>query len=357
MLAKPIAGLPDTAEGVVFEPKWDGFRALIFRRGEDVVIQGRMRASDAAASGSWDLTYAFPEMVAAIREQPCSDVVLDGELVVVRHGRLSFDALQSRLRPRKEAGGWKIAQLAGDAPASFVAFDILGRAGTDLRAAPSDERRRALESALHGAAAPVHLTPQVRTLAAAERWLHRLPGAGLDGVIMRPVAGAYTAGRRSLFKVKPVHTVDVVCAAWRPYAKPGPDGEELVGSVLVGLYDDAGTLHPIGAMAAFPMAMRAELARTFAGLAAGPDHPWSGRGGRMPAMTNRWSAGRGSVTHALRPELVAEVQYSQAAAGRLRHLASLVRWRPDKAAEECRLDDLALPEPFDVAEILPATVE
>ncbi len=356
MLAKPISGLPATSEGVAFEPKWDGFRVLVYRRDDDVVIQGRMRAADARATGSWDLTYAFPEMVAAIRAQPFEDVVLDGELVVIRSGRLSFESLQGRLRPRKEEGGWKIAELASDFPTSFVAFDILGRSGRDLRAAPCAQRREELESALAASSAPVHLTPQVRDPAVAERWLRRLPGAGLDGLIVRPQAGAYTPGKRTLFKVKQVHTVDVVCAGWRPYAKPGPDGQEVVGSVLIGLYDDAGELHPIGAVAGFPMSARVEMARRFADLAAGSEHPWSHHEGPMVDAPNRWSGGRGSLTRVLRPELVAEVRYDQAAAGRLRHVASLVRWRPDKAPEECLLRDLAVPEPVDIANVLAATV-
>ena len=145
MLAKPIAGLPESADGLAFQPKWDGFRVIVYRRGDDVVIQGRMRAADAAATGSWDLSYAFPEMVERIRGMRADDVVLDGELVVIREGRLAFDALQGRLRPRKEEGGWKIAQLAADFPTSFVAFDILAADGKDLRSAPFAERRAALE--------------------------------------------------------------------------------------------------------------------------------------------------------------------------------------------------------------------
>lgn len=356
MLAKPISGLPETADGVVFEPKWDGFRAVVYRRGDDVAIQGRMRAPDAAATGSWDLTYAFPEMVQAVRTLPADDVVLDGELVVIRDGRLSFDALQGRLRPRKEEGGWKITQLAADFPTSFVAFDVLGAFGRDLRRAPFRERREVLAAALADVGSPIHLTPQTRDLAVAERWVRRLPGAGLDGLIVRPLAGPYTPGQRTLFKVKPMHTVDVVCAAWRPYARPGPDGQEVVGSILIGLYDHGGGLRMIGAVSAFPMAVRVELADRFAAFAAGSEHPWFDAGGTMMDTASRWSAGRSTRTRALRPELVAEVRYNQADSGRLRHLASLVRWRPDKAAGECTLDGLVTPEPLDIDEVLSATV-
>lgn len=352
MLARPIAGLPDSADGLAFEPKWDGFRALVFRRGDDVVIQGRMRAADARATGSWDLSYAFPEMVERMQAVRCPDFVVDGELVVIGDGRLSFEALQGRLRPRKEAGGWKIAQLARDFPTSFVAFDLVGLAGRDLRAQPSVQRRDALERALAGEAAPVHVTPQTRDLDLARRWFAELPGAGLDGLIARPLDGAYTPGVRSLFKIKQSHTVDVVCAGWRPYAKPGPDGQEVVGSVLIGLYDDAEVLHMIGAVAGFRMATRAELARRFADLAAGEQHPWFDPRGRAPGMPSRWAGQRASLWHPLRPELVAEVSYNQVESGRLRHVASFVRWRPDKAPDECTLDGLVAPEPLDIARVL-----
>ena len=269
MLAKPIAGLPESADGLAFQPKWDGFRVIVYRRGDDVVIQGRMRAADAAATGSWDLSYAFPEMVERIRGMRADDVVLDGELVVIREGRLAFDALQGRLRPRKEEGGWKIAQLAADFPTSFVAFDILAVDGKDLRSAPFAERRAALLTVMAGEAPPLHLTPQTDDLDVAARWFAELPGAGLDGLIARPLDGVYAPGKRTLFKIKPAHTVDVVCAGWRPYKQAGPDGGEVVGSVLIGLYDEAGVLQMIGAMSAFPMAQRVELAARFADLAAG----------------------------------------------------------------------------------------
>lgn len=355
MLAKPIAGLPESADGLAFQPKWDGFRVLIYRRGADVVIQGRMRASDAAATGSWDLSYAFPEMAAQIRGMRADDVVLDGELVVVRDGRLAFDALQGRLRPRKEAGGWKIAQLAADFPTSFVAFDILAAEGRDLREAPFVERRSVLEAVMAGESAPLHLTPQTEDLEVASRWFAELPGAGLDGLIARPLAGTYSAGKRTLFKIKPTHTVDVVCAGWRPYKQAGPDGGEVVGSVLIGLFDEVGVLQMIGAISAFPMAQRAELAARFLQLAAGAEHPWLDPQGRAPGMPSRWSSGRSSAWYPLRPELVAEVAYDQVESGRLRHLASLIRWRPDKAAEDCTIDGLVAPEPLDIREVLTAT--
>jgi ATP-dependent DNA ligase len=356
MLAKPIDGLPHSAEGLAFEPKWDGFRVLVYRRGDDVVIQGRMRAADAAATGAWDLTYAFPEMVERIRHLRATDVVLDGELVVIQGERLAFDALQMRLRPRKEAGGWKIAQLAQDLPTSFVAFDLVAIDGRDVRGLGADERRSLLAEALAGEAPPVHLTPQTRDLAVAARWFAELPGAGLDGLIAKPLDGPYTPGKRTLFKVKQRHTVDVVVAGWRPYAKPGPDGAAVVGSLLIGLYDDAGILQMIGAIGAFPMRERAALVDRLAPLALDPaeDHPWYEPAGRAPGMPSRWRSGKDDDWRPLRPELVAEVAYNQVEAGRLRHVATMVRWRPDKDPRACTMDDLAAPAPLDIATVLDA---
>ena len=356
MLAKPIAGLPDTADGLAFEPKWDGFRVLIYRRDDDVVIQGRMRAADAAATGAWDLTYAFPEMVERIRALRVGDVVLDGELVVIRDEHLAFDALQMRLRPRKEAGGWKIAQLAVDYPTSFVAFDLIALAGEDLRGEPAVRRRELLTEALAGEEPPVHLSPQTRELDVAARWFAELPGAGLDGLIAKPLIGVYTPGKRTLFKIKPSHTVDVVCAGWRPYAKPGPDGQQVVGSILIGLYDDAGVLQMVGAIGAFPMRERAALVDRLAPLRAELDaaHPWHDPQGRAPGMVSRWRSGKDADWYPLRPELVAEVSYDQMLMGRMRHVAGFVRWRPDKDPAECRMSDLVAPEPLDVTTVLAA---
>lgn len=354
MLAKPIAGLPDSAEGLAFEPKWDGFRVLVFRRGDDVVIQGRMRAADAAATGAWDLTYAFPEMVEHIRALRVDDLILDGELVVIKGDRLAFDALQMRLRPRKEAGGWKIAQLASDYPTSFVAFDLVALAGQDLRAESAQRRRELLVEALAGEGPPVHLSPQTEDLAVATRWFAELPGAGLDGLIAKPLTGLYTPGKRTLFKIKPSHTVDVVCAGWRPYARTGPDGQEVVGSILIGLYDEAGVLQMVGAIGAFPMRERAALVDRLRPLQVELDagHPWHDPKGRAPGMVSRWRAGRDADWYPLRPELVAEVSYDQVLSGRMRHVAGFVRWRPDKDPAQCRMSDLVAPQPLDVTTVL-----
>jgi ATP-dependent DNA ligase len=356
MLAKPIAGLPDSADGLAFEPKWDGFRVIAYRRGDAVILQGRMRAADAAASGSWDLSYAFPEMVQRLAQLRADDIVLDGELVVISDGRLAFDALQMRLRPRKEAGGWKIDQLAADLPTSFVAFDVLGLDGRDLRGETNAARRTLLELALAGEDAPIHLTPQTQSLQTAARWFAEVPGAGLDGLIARPRDGVYTPGRRSLFKVKHQHTVDVVCAGWRPYAKRGPDGQEVVGSILIGLRDEAGVLQMVGAIAAFPMRERIALVERLAPFAQPGDdeHPWVDPQGRAPGMPSRWRSGKDDHWYPLRPDLVAEVTYDQVIAGRMRHVAGFVRWRPDKDPAECSMADLVAPEPLDIRAVLGA---
>lgn len=352
MLARPIDGLPESAEGLAFEPKWDGFRCLIYRRGDDVAIQGRMRAADAAATSKWDLTYAFPEMAERVRAMTTTDFVLDGELVVIREGRLSFELLGGRLRPRKEAGGWKIDQLARDFPTSFIGFDVLAVEGRDVRAAPTRDRRALLVDLLDPEQPPIHVTPQTEDLDVARRWFAELPGAGLDGLIAKPLDQPYTPGRRTMLKIKPVHTADVVCAGWRAFARPGPDGSPVVGSILIGLYDDAGVLQMIGAVSAFPMAQRVALAERFAGLAAAGAHPWLDPRGRAPGAPSRWQSGRSTDWHPLRTELVAEVAYDKVESGRLRHVASFVRWRPDKDPAQCRYDQLAVPEPLDLSDVL-----
>lgn len=352
MLAKSTKQLPSSAEGLAFEPKWDGFRCLVFRRADDVVIQGRMRAADAVAKSSWDLTYAFPEMVERVRATAAEDFVLDGELVVISGGRMSFELLSGRLRPRKEAGGWKIAQLARDFPTSFIGFDILALDGRDVRTAPLSSRRQLLVDVLAAEAPPIHLTPQTQDLEVARRWFAELPGAGADGLIAKPLDQPYTPGQRTMFKVKPVHTADVVCAGWRPYARPGPDGSSVVGSILIGLYDDADVLQMIGAVSGFPMAQRVALAGRFAGLPAVAEHPWLDPRGRAPGAPSRWRSGRDTDWVPLRPELVAEVAYDKVESGRLRHVASFVRWRPDKDPAECRHDQLATPEPLEISQVL-----
>ncbi len=349
MLAKPTgATVPDPGpDELLFEPKWDGFRCLIFRDGDTVFVQSRKGE---------DLAYCFPEVVAAARECIPERVVLDGELVIAEQGRLWFELLGQRIRPRSEEGGWKIAELAAAHPASYVAFDVLALGGDDVRTRPQAQRRELLESL--DLRAPFHLTPMTRDRAVATRWFEQFEGAGLDGVIAKPGRLPYQPGKRSLLKVKHARTADVVVAGWRPHKSPGPAGEPVVGSLLLGLYDDAGVLHHIGVASSFSAVRRAELAAELAPLAAGPDdeHPWrwgDTPSGRTTGMQSRWSGGKDLSFQPLRPELVAEVAYDHMEGTRFRHVAKLVRFRPDRDARSCTYDQLEQPVGYQLSDVVP----
>lgn len=357
MLAKPLPlheGQPrwPDLQGLRYEPKWDGFRALIFRAGDDVAVQGRMRAADAASTGKWDLTYAFPDVVELARSLPAQRFVLDCELVIITDGRLEFDSLGMRLRPRSEAGGWKIRQLATDLPAQVVAFDLLAVDDLELMGQPLATRRDRLCQLFAQPVPRMHLTPATADAQLGRGWFQALPGAGLDGVIIKAEDQPYTPGRRTMLKAKHAHTVDVVAAGWRPYARPGAAGQPVVGSILLGLYDDAGQMQLVGAAGAFTQARRAELAEFFAGYAAPADHPWVDAAGRAPGMVSRWSAGRDASWYPLRPELVCEVSYDQFHHGRFRNVAKFLRWRPDRDPASATFAQLPLPEPLDVSTVL-----
>ncbi|MEZ5116986.1 MAG: ATP-dependent DNA ligase [Candidatus Nanopelagicales bacterium] len=356
MLAKPTGArvpAPDSvAGGLAYEPKWDGFRCVLFRDGDDVVVQGR--------SGD-DLAYAFPEMVDAARRLLPERVVLDGELVVVVDDRLSFESLTKRIRPRKEAGGWKIAELAEQWPTSYVAFDLLADDDTDLRERAYADRRDRLEQLLHTVPAPFHLTPVTRDPDEARRWFEVFEGAGLDGVIAKPLADPYREGVRALLKVKHARTADVVVAGWRAHKQPGPDGQPVVGSLLLGLYDDAGRLHHVGVASSFTAARRADLVDELAAYALDDlsEHPWSEwadaqahASGRMPGAVSRWTGGKDLSWTPLRPDLVAEVGYDHLEGDRFRHVAQWKRWRPDRDPLSCTYDQLERPVRFDLASIL-----
>ncbi len=358
MLAKAAARLPAPDAlpgGVAYEPKWDGFRALVFRDGEQVGIWGR---------GGKDLAYCFPEVVAVVRTQLPERLVLDAELVVAHEGRLWFEDLSQRIRPRSEAGRWKIDELAAQFPASLVAFDLLALGDSALLEEPFGDRRDALEGVLHHATGALHLTPLTRDPVQAARWFDVFEGAGLDGLVCKGLGTPYTPGSRTMLKLKHARTADAVVAAWRAYKQPGPDGQPVVGSLLLGLYDDAGTLHHIGVAASFPMARRAELAAELAALEAGPDddHPWAGwadamahEGTRLPGAVSRWTGGKDLSFRPLRPERVVEVAYDQMEGSRLRHTARFVRWRPDREPRSCTYDQLDRPVRYDLAQILPGT--
>ena len=340
MLAKLSDELP--VGPFLYEPKWDGFRAVVFRGGADLYIQSRdLRPLDRY----------FPELhdaLAAVLPDAC---VLDGEIVIATPNGLDFDALQLRLHPAAS----RVAKLATQTPASFVAFDILALEGRDLRGVAQRERREALERALTGVPPPVHLTPATRELATAADWLVRFEGAGLDGVIAKPETAIYQPGKRVMVKVKHSRTADCVVAGFRTHKS----GTGLVGSLLLGLYDAGGRLHHVGVTSAFTMDMRRQLARELAPLRNGAlaDHPWRewaspGDGGtRMPGAQSRWSAGKDMSWEPLRLERVCEVKYDHMQGDRFRHAAVFVRWRPDKAPRECGYDQLEVTPAYELSRV------
>lgn len=351
MLAKAIGNTvppPDSvAAGLLYEPKWDGFRAIIFRTADGVVLQSRSQQ---------DLSYCFPEMIAAATALPVG-TVLDGELVVVRDQQLDFDALSSRLRPRKEAGGPNIAGLAERFPTRFVAFDVLALPGRDLRDTPMSERRRALTELGADLPANMSITPATTDHSTAQEWFNRFEGAGLDGLVAKPLTGVYRPGKRDLWKIKHQRTADVVVAGWRAHQHPGPAGEPVVGSLLLGLYDDHGRLQHVGSASGFAADRRVELLAEVASATMTADqvddHPWASpmAGVRAPGGPSRWRAKDGTDVHLLRPELVLEVRYDAMEGDRFRHVARFERWRVDRTAESCTFDQLQRPAPVPVDEL------
>jgi ATP-dependent DNA ligase len=284
------------------------------------------------------------------------DCVVDGEIVIVTEDGLDFDALQLRLHPAAS----RVAMLAKATPSSFIAFDLLAVEGRDVRAAPQAERRRLLEAALRGVKPPVHLTPMTRDRAIAVDWLSRFEGAGLDGVIARPERSAYEPGKRALIKVKHACTADCVVAGFR-WHKSGPG--ELVGSLLLGLYDEGGTLHHVGVTSAFSMATRKALASKLAplrerALEKHPRREWADAAShettRMPGGQSRWSAGKDLSWEPLRIERVCEVKYDHMQGDRFRHASQFLRWRPDKRPRDCRYDQLEVTPPYELQKVFGA---
>ncbi len=341
MLAKLADALP-SGDDYLFEPKWDGFRALVFKGERDLFIQSR---------DSRPLDRYFPELHDALAARLPEDCVLDGEIVIATPHGLDFDALQLRLHPAAS----RVAKLAKETPSSFVAFDALAVAGRSLMDEPQRARRAALEKLLARAAAPIHLTPMTRDRAQAQHWLEHFEGAGLDGVIAKPAGLTYQPGKRAMIKVKLARTADCVVAGFR-WHKSGSDA---VGSLLLGLYDDAGVLQHVGVTSSFTLAMRKTLVKELAPLRqdAMREHPWrewadaAGEMSRMPGAQSRWSAGKDLSWEALRPERVCEVKYDHLQGNRFRHAATFLRWRADKPPQECRYDQLEVTKPYELESV------
>jgi ATP-dependent DNA ligase len=347
MLATAVPEIP-TAEGMVYEPKWDGFRCVVFRDGDEVELASR---------GGKTLTRYFPEVVDQARAQLPPRCAIDGELVVIRreadgHPKLDFELLQQRIHPAAS----RVNLLAEQTPSSFVAFDVLALDDESLMDRPYAHRRERLAAVLKEAAPTVYITPTTGDPTTARRWFEIFEGAGLDGLIAKPADIAYVPGKRLMYKVKHARTADCVVAGFR-WHKSGP----IVGSLLLGLYDENGTLHHVGVSASFSVARRKELLDELAPYRdnALDDHPWRGSATaandaqtRMPGAISRWSAGKTLEWEPLRPELVVEVAYESMEGDRLRHTARFVRWRPDRDPRSCGYDQLERPVRFDVDRVL-----
>jgi ATP-dependent DNA ligase len=363
MLAKISEHLP--AGDFLYEPKWDGFRAIVFRGGSDVYIQSRdLRPLDRY----------FPELHDALGERLPDGCVVDGEIVIATPEGLDFDRLQLRLHPAAS----RVAKLARETPASFVAFDLLAAGGRDLREQTMTARRERLETLLAGVEPPVHLTPMTRERTLATEWLQRFEGAGLDGVIAKPEAASYQPGKRTMFKIKHARTADCVVCGFR-WHKQTPD---IVGSLLLGLFDAKGTLHHVGVTSSFTMEKRRQLVKELEPLRknALDSHPWREwadfakatsakadaakglspkaatptAGQRMPGGHSRWSAGKDLSWEPLRIERVCEVKYDHMQGDRFRHAATFLRWRDDKRPQDCDYDQLEVTPAFELSAVFGA---
>ena len=343
MLSKRAAALP-AGDGWMYEPKWDGFRALVFRDGDELFIQSRDEKP---------LLRYFPELEAPLKQSLPDRVVLDGEIVIATNGVLEFETLQNRLHPAAS----RIAMLAKETPASIVLWDVLAIGEEDLRHAEFRERRRRLEEVLRDAEPPVHLTPMTTDPVVALDWFHRFEGAGFDGVMAKPAAGSYEPGKRAMIKVKHDRTCECVVAGFR-WHKNGPG--TLVGSLLLGLYDADGKLHHVGVTASFTEKRRAELAQELAPLRenAMENHPWKEwaepmmDATRKPGPKSRWNAGKDLGWEPLRIERVAEVGYDHMQGQRrFRHTAQFKRWRTDIRPQDCGYDQLEVTPPAELSQI------
>lgn len=343
MLAKRLSELP-AGDAWIFEPKWDGFRVLVFKDEDQILLQSRDKKP---------LDRYFPELHAPLRAQLPARCVLDGELVIARDGALDFDALQLRIHPAES----RVKLLARETPASIVFWDVLCEDARDLCSLPFSERRATLEELLRDPSPPLHVTPATRDASVAADWFRRFEGAGLDGVMAKPASGTYQPNKRVMFKVKHERDCDCVVAGFR-WHKTGPG--TLVGSLLLGLYDDSGQLQHVGVTSSFSQKKRRELADFVAPYRANAlaNHPWKHwasegdeAGQRMPGAKSRWSQGKDLSWEPLRPELVAEVAYDHMQGRRFRHTAQFRRWRPDKPPSECTYAQLEVVPPHELAQI------
>ena len=345
MLAKLADSLPENG-GFLYEPKWDGFRAIVFRGRREAYIQSRDLKP---------LDRYFPELNAALLDALPAGCIIDGEIVIAAAQGLDFDALQLRLHPAQS----RTAKLAHDTPSSFVAFDLLAVDGKDAMASPQSDRRVKLERLLSGAKPPLYLTPMTRDRRVAADWLKQFEGAGLDGVVAKASDLPYQPGKRAMLKIKHVRTADCVVAGFRWYKQT----TDAVGSLLLGLYDEAGALHHVGVTSAFTMSTRRELAGTLQPLRknALAHHPWrdwasadAHAGRRMPGGQSRWSAGKDLSWEPLRIARVCEVKYDHLQGDRFRHATQFLRWRPDKPPADCRYDQLEVTTPYELKKVFGA---
>src|SRR3954454_8262199 len=344
MLAKLTREMPP-ADGVSYEPKWDGFRCIVFRDGDDLDLQSRNKKR---------LLRYFPELREPMLEQLPHRVVLDGELVVANERGLDFDALQQRQHPAAS----RVNKLSLEIPASYVAFDLLALGDDSLLDVPFGDRRTALERVFAGAEPPLYLTPTTRERDTAADWFSRFEGAGFDGVVAKPLADGYQPGKRAMLKVKHERTCDCVVAGFRVHK----DGNG-VGSFLLGLYDDDGVLHLVGVASAMAAALRTDLAAEIEDLRDGAlvDHPWKDwgeamspareAGQRMPGGPSRWNATKDLSWEPLRIERVCEVEFEGMMSGRFRHNAHFRRWRPDKDPADCTYAQLETVAPAELRDM------
>lgn len=347
MLAKAV---PDIPAGMAYEPKWDGFRCIVQRDGDLITLWSR---------GAKDLTVYFPELVESLTAALPDRCVVDGEIVIIIDGRLEFELLQQRIHPAQS----RIAKLSGEIPADFVAFDLIGIGQDSLLDTSSQDRRARLEEVVDTSVERVHLTPHTHDLELARRWFVEYEGAGLDGVIAKPLQLTYQPDKRAMLKIKHKRTADVVVVGYRLH-KNSTESEPLLGSLQLGLWDDDAILQFIGVAASFPTKRRAELATEFADLAIDPDHrdwaqhPWSASAAewdRRPGAISRWTASQGGTTqagHLIWPMPVAEISYDYFEGTRLRHNGQFVRWRSDRDPHTCTYEQIEVPVEIAITEVL-----